>query len=139
MKTDAERQQAYQERRRRAGLVRLHCWATPDTRLALRDIAAREGVTVGEVLELGMLLARQHLKATPTTTAPARGHPSVIIAKPTAKPASAPPSASAPLGNTDTSRAPVEPPEGPSSSPEHTDDSDARIRAAAADAYRLEP
>lgn len=133
MKTDAERQNAYQERQREAGLVRLHCWTTPDTRQALREIAEREGKAVGEVLELGMLLARQHLK-TAHTTAPARGRPTVVIAKPT----SAPPSAFAPTSDTDTSPTPAEPPESLSSSPEHPGDNDARIRLAAADAWRLE-
>lgn len=139
MKTDAERQHEYQERQRQSGLIRLHCWAKPDTRQALRDIAEREGKTVGEVLELGMLLARQHFRTVqaPSAPTPARQRP-VLITLPRANPISAPPTALAPPSGTPV---PADPPERPSSSPEQNepDNADARIRAAAESAFVVEP
>lgn len=135
--TPAERQASSRAQKKAAGFVRTTLRLDQKSIVRLRRLAKQHATTQAKVIELALLLAES--RTAQQAPAPATRRPAVIITKPTAKPASALPSASAPPCDTDTSPTPVEPPESPPSSPEHPDDSDARIRAAAADAYRLEP
>jgi len=94
MKPDRQRQSEYKFRLQGKGLARLHCWVSEDTRTALRDIAAEHGQSIGNVIDLGMLLARQHLSAAPKAR-------KVVITRPAPEATSGPTLSPEPSGDAD--------------------------------------